>query len=92
MQTSCPVDSNVAFASVEACGTFHCSTCADPTELEQTIEDRAIVSDIVLALLASKVLHVVWGNFVEKVDVLVRVELRHFVLRGWFGALSQIRK
>jgi hypothetical protein len=88
MQATRPVDSDVALASVQTRSTLHCSACADAAELEQTIKDRAIVANVVLTLLLCKVLHVVWGDFVKKLDVLVRVELRHFIFRGGFRALS----
>jgi hypothetical protein len=80
VQSACPVDSNVALASVQTRRSLHCSACADTAELEETVKDGTIVADVVLALLLCEVLHVVWGDFVEELDVLVGVELRHFVL------------
>jgi hypothetical protein len=88
MQATRPVDCDIALSSVQTRRAFHCATRADTAELEQPIEHRAVVSDVVLALLLREVVHVVRGDFVEKVNVLVGVELRHFVLGGRFGALD----
>lgn len=87
MQTTGPVDCDIALAPVQTRRALHCAARADTAELEQPVEHRAVVSDVVLALLLGVAVHVVWGDLVEEVDVLVGVELRHFVLGGWFGAL-----
>lgn len=88
MQTTSPVDSNVAFAAVQAGCALHCATCADTAKLEQAVKHGTVIADVVFALLLSKVVHVVWRDLVQKVDVLVCVELRHLVLGGRFGALQ----
>lgn len=77
MQTASPIHGNVTLASIEARGTFHAPTSAYAAELKQAIEHRTIVSDIVFALLFRVRVHVVWGDPLEKVDVLVGVKLRH---------------
>jgi len=51
MKTSGPVDSDVAFTTVQSSGAFHTTPSADTTELEESIKDRAIIPDIVLSLL-----------------------------------------
>lgn len=88
MQSTSPIDCDIALPSVQTRRAFHCAASADTAELEQPVEDWAIVSDVVLALLLREIVHVVGGDFVKEVDVLVGVKLRHFVLGGWFGALG----
>jgi len=90
MQPTGPVDSNVTFSAVQARCAFHGAASADATELEQTIKDRTVISDVVFALLPGEVVHVVGSYFVQEVDVFVRMELRHLVLRGWFRTLLQV--
>lgn len=88
MQTAGPVDSNVALAAVQSCSTLHTATSADAAELEQAVEDWAIVADVVLALLFAEVVHVVGSDALQKIDVLVGVELGHLVLGRRFGAVD----
>lgn len=88
MKTTCPIDRNVAFATVEACSTLHTATSRDTTELEEAIKHRTIVTDIELALLFHKGIHVVWRHLLEKVDILVGMELGHLMLCRWFGSLK----
>lgn len=87
MKSTSPVDRDVAFASVEARSTLHAATSGDTTELEEAIEDGAIVADVKLALLFHEGVHVVWRDLLEKVDILVRMKLGHFMLCGWLGSL-----
>lgn len=87
VQAAGPVDGNVALAAVQASGALHGAAGADAAELEQAVEDRAVVADVVLALLAREVVHVVGRDLVQEVDVLVGVELRHLVLGGRLCAL-----
>lgn len=87
VQTSSPVDGNIAFLAIQSRGTLHGSTSADATELEQAVKDRAVVSYIVLALLLGKLFNVVGSDFLEKVDIFVSVELGHFEFGGRFGTL-----
>ena len=89
MKTSCPVDGNVAFASIQSRCTLHTSTSADSTELEQSVEDRTIVTNVVFPLLFGERIHVVWRYFLKKVDVLVGVELGHFMTGGGFCTLQR---
>jgi len=88
MQTASPVDSNIAFAAVQPRRTLHTATSADTAELEQTVEDRTVVADVVFALLFAEVVHVVWGDALQEVDVLVGVELGHLVLGGGLCAVD----
>jgi hypothetical protein len=88
MQTASPVDGDVAFSAVQPCGTLHAASGADTTKLEQAVEDRTVVADVVLALLLAEVVHVVRSDALEEIDVFVGVELGHFVLGCWFGAVD----
>jgi hypothetical protein len=80
MQTASPVDSDVALAAVQSCSAFHAASSADSAELEQAVEDGTVVANIVFALLFAEVVHVVWGDALQEIDVFVGVELGHFVL------------
>ncbi len=88
MKSTSPVDCDIAFATVETSSTLHASTSTNTTELEESVKDRAIVTNIVLPLLLCERVHVVWCHFLEEVDVLVSVELGHFMTGGGFGALQ----
>ena len=88
MQASRPVDSDIALPSIQPCSTLHTATCANPAELKQAIEDWAIVTNVVFTLLLGEVVHVIRSDFLEEVDVFVRMELRHFEFGGWFCALE----
>lgn len=80
MQSTSPVYSDVALAPVQSRSALHTAAGADPTELEQTIEHRAVISNVVFALLLCVAVHVVWCYPVQEVDILVCVELGHFEL------------
>ena len=88
MQTAGPVDSDVALPTVQTRRALHGAAGADAAKLEQSIEDWTIIPDIVLALFLGEVVHVVGSDLVEEVDVLVRVELRHFEAGRRFRALQ----
>lgn len=90
MKSTGPVDSDVTFLAVQAGRALHGATGANSTELEETIKDRAVISDIVLGLLALVLVHVVGRDFAQEVNVLVGVELCHLVDNGRFRALSSI--
>jgi hypothetical protein len=64
MQSTGPVDGNIALAAVEPRSAFHGSACTDTAELEQSIKDWAVVSHVVLALLFDEHVHVVRCNLV----------------------------
>jgi hypothetical protein len=87
MKAASPVDGNVAFIAVEAGGALHAATSTDAAELEKTVKDGAVVTDIVLALLSHKGVHVVGGNFLQKLDVFIRVKLCHLGHDSGLGAL-----
>lgn len=89
MQASSPVDSNVALLAVQTGGSFHRATGADSTELEETVEDRTIVTNIVLGLLTHVTIHIVGCNSSEEIDILVGVELGHFIDDGGLRALCR---
>jgi hypothetical protein len=87
MQTSSPIDSNVAFAPIQARRTLHAAASADPAKFEEAVKYRAVVAHVVLYLFPRVVLHVVGRHFLEEIDVFVGVELCHFELVRWFCAL-----
>lgn len=88
METTSPIDSDVAFFAVQSCCAFHAATCTDAAKLEETIEDWAIVSDIVFGLFFRIPLHVIRRDLLEELDIFVCMELCHFVLGCRFCALD----
>ena len=62
MKTSSPIDSNVALLPVETRSTLHTATSTDAAKFKETLEHRAIVSNVELGLLALESLHVLGGN------------------------------
>lgn len=89
METSRPIHCNVTLLSVKSCGSFHRSARADTAKFEEPVNNRAVVSHVILALLFLVRIHVVWGDLLEEINVLVRVELCHFHLRGWLRTLQR---
>lgn len=87
VQTTSPVDGDLAFAAIQSRSTFHTATSADSTEFEKTVKHRAIITNVVSALLLGKLVHIVGSDFRKEVDVLIRVELGHFVFRRGFRTL-----
>ena len=88
VETSSPVNGDVAFAAIQTSSSLHTTTSADATELEKSVEHRAIVADIVFTLLFRERVHIVWRDLLKKVDVLICVELGHFMTGGRFCALE----
>lgn len=62
MQTAGPINCDVAFLSIKACCALHTAASTDTAKLKKAIKDRAIVSDIIFALLALEVVHVLGSN------------------------------
>lgn len=87
MKTTCPVDSNVTFAAIQPCSTFHTATCTDAAKFKKTVEDWAVVTHVETALLFLVRLHIVWCHFLEKIDVFIRMKLGHLKIGSRFGAL-----
>lgn len=87
MKSTSPIDRDVALLTVQARCALHRATSADTAELEETIEDRTIVTNVVLCLLACVAVHVVGRDSPEEVNVLVGVELGHLVDDGRLRAL-----
>lgn len=87
MQTASPVDSNVALFAIQPRSALHAATSADAAELEETVKDRAVVPDIVLVLLFLVIVHVVGGDLLQELDILVRMKLSHLILGRRFSAL-----
>jgi len=88
MQTASPVDSNVALAAVQPCGALHAASSTDTTEFEQSVEHRTVVADVVFALFFAEVVHVVWCDALQEIDVFIGVELGHFILGCWLCAVD----
>jgi hypothetical protein len=89
MKSSSPVDGNVAFAPVETSCSLHTATSANATEVKQSVEDWTIIANVIFALLLGEVVHVVWGDFLEEVDVLIGVKLGHFMTGSRFCPLGK---
>lgn len=87
VKTTGPVDSNVALGAVQSGRTLHATAGADSAELEETIEHRAIVAHVILALLPHVAVHVVGSDLLQEVNVVVGMELRHLAPVGRFRAL-----
>lgn len=88
METAGPIHSDIALLSIQPGRSLHASACTDATEFEKAIEDGAIIPDVEPTLLSCVVLHIVWGDFLQKIHILVCVKLGHFMIRGRFGALG----
>ena len=88
MESTSPVDCDVAFASVEARSALHAATSRDTTKLEEAIEDGTIIADVEFALLFHEGVHIVWRDLLEKVDILVGMKLCHFMLCSRFSSLN----
>jgi hypothetical protein len=89
METSCPVDCNVAFFTVQARSSFHAAARADPAEFEEPVKHRAIVAHIVFSLLSHVCIHIVWGDLLQEFNVFVGVKLCHLGRHRRLGALSK---
>lgn len=89
VKTTRPIDGNVALVAIQTGGPLHAAASADSAELEEPVKDRAIIADIVLALLSHKGVHVVRRDSLKKLDVLVGMELRHLRGHGGLCALLQ---
>lgn len=87
VKTTGPVDSNVALLSVQSGSSLHAATSTDAAEFEEAVKYRAVITDVVFALLAHVAVHIVRGDFLEEVNIVVGVELCHFATSRWLGAL-----
>jgi len=87
VKTTSPIDRNVAFFPIETRSSLHAATSTDTAKLEESIKHRAVVADIVLALFAHEAIHIVWSHLLKKLNVLVRMKLRHLRGHGGFRAL-----
>ena len=88
MQPPRPIDSNIALPPIQPRRPLHTPTRRNPTKLKQPIKHRTIIPDIILPLLLGKIVHIIRGDPLQEVDVLVGVELRHLVLGGGLGAVD----
>mmetsp|Transcript_42954 Transcript_42954/g.124216 ORF Transcript_42954/g.124216 Transcript_42954/m.124216 type:complete len:207 (+) Transcript_42954:804-1424(+) len=77
VQTSGPVDDNVHSAIVQTGCTADRPRGVELTKLEKPIKNRAILSHIKSLKLTDVVLHVIWSDHLEKIDIVVAVKSRH---------------
>ena len=80
MQSSGPIDGDISFLLVQLRSAGDRSARGQLTEFVQTVENWAITAHVKSAQLMIKVFHVFRTDRLEKMDVLVAVELRQ-VLR-----------
>jgi len=89
VKTTSPIDGDVALLSVESRGTLHTTTRTDTAKLEKAIEHGTIISDVVFSLLSHETVHVVRCDFLQEIDVVIRVKLGHFASCRRFRALQK---
>ena len=77
MEAAGPVDDDVGAVLVEAAGAADGAGSVQLAELEEAVENGAVLPDVEALELADVVLHVVGGDDAEEVDVVVGVEARH---------------
>ena len=77
MESAGPVDDDVGPVLVEAAGAADGAGGVQLAELEEPVEDRAVLPDVEALQLPDVVLHVVGGDDAEEVDVVVGMEARH---------------
>jgi hypothetical protein len=87
VKSSGPVYGNIALLTIKTGSTFYTSTSADTTEIKQAVENRRIIANVKLGLLRTEVVHILWRDSLQKIDIVVGVELGHFQWRGWLGSL-----
>lgn len=90
MKAASPIHGDVAFLSVQPSCSFHASTSADATKLEQAVKDGTVIADVEATLLFRMVLHVVGGNLLQKIHIFVCMKLGHLVVGGRFCTLIKI--
>ena len=81
VQTARPVDHGVRLLVVQTHGAAHGAAGVNLAEVEQTVEDGAVLRAVEPLQLAHVLVLVIGGDQPQKLHVLVAVELRH-VLRG----------
>ena len=59
MKPTRPVDSDVALVAVQPRCAFHTASGADPAEFEETVENRAVITNVVPALLLGVLFHII---------------------------------
>jgi len=89
MKSSGPVDGDVAFAPVETSCPLHTTTSADAAEVKQSVEDWTVITNVVFPLFLGEVVHIVRCDLLKEVDILVCMELGHFMASSWFCALGK---
>lgn len=87
VETTGPVDRNVALVAIQTRGALHTPTGADAAKFKQTVKDGTIVSYVVFALFLGVLIHVIRRHLGQEIDIFVGMELGHFELGSGFGAL-----
>ena len=90
MKTSGPVDSDIAFATIQSSSSLHAATGTNTAELKESIKHWAIIPDVVLSLLLGECLHIVGRNLLEEVDVFVGMKLGHLMASSRLGSLWDV--
>mmetsp|Transcript_15020 Transcript_15020/g.42583 ORF Transcript_15020/g.42583 Transcript_15020/m.42583 type:complete len:265 (+) Transcript_15020:491-1285(+) len=85
VQAAGPVDDDVRGAGVEALRAAYTAARVNLYIVEQIVEHRAVLAHVEALQLADKLVHVVWGDHAEEVDIVVAVEA------GDFGLLDERR-
>lgn len=80
METTGPIDSNIALVAVQSRSTFHTTTRTNSAELKKPVENWTIVSNVVSTLFFGEVIHIVRCHLGEEVDIFIGVELGHLIL------------
>ena len=86
-----PIYGHIAFGSIETGCALHAATGANPAKFEETIKDRTVIADIVLALFLWVGLHVIRSHLPQEVDILIRMKLAHFEMACRFCTLRSVR-
>lgn len=87
VKTASPVNRHVTLLTVESCSSLHTPTRTDTAKVKEAVEDRAIITHVVFSLLFGIIVHVIWRDLAQEVDVLVGMELGHLEFGGRFCAL-----
>ena len=87
MKATSPIDGNIALLTIQTSSSLHTATSADAAKLEKAIENRTIVTDVVLALLSHVAVHVVGCDLLQKINVVIGMKLCHFASSSRFRTL-----
>lgn len=88
MQATGPVDSDITLVAIQARCALHATTSTNSAEFEETVEHGTVVTHIVPTLFLRELVHIVRSDFRKEINVLVGMELGHFVFRCRFRTLA----